>query len=648
MQESGVSTSINCFGGQNDSYSTGHHHHHLDQIHNVMTTDNQHHNNAAALSHKKKSRRDKHREPEMEQMQAQYLHHGNGLTDLDDCSNGSRVRPYNQQVSQSRGYHPMKSSCHDNAIIDPGVDPFNQQADRSRGNDPSNALYHEKGLMDLNDYYGSRGRPSNNPSNDPRNDNYGSMDYNNHELLQEAPYGHQQSAYNSKIGHTSGAKHAHGHSANRYQETNEPNKGHHLTAQYQDYNSTNTFHTQQQKVSLRHQSQGAYNYPSPVKSIKSNNQSDASNSKGRHNRSDLETDSGDGSHDQVSSNKKKRNIQHQNQDQAGTGEIAGGADDAAQLLQDPHSVSNSGSGDQRDDGIMEPNYNEIKGSYSMAMSDLPNAEDIANEEHGEEEAGTQIQGIDVQKNSGQEFNEQGNSDQRQQLGSQKSRNYNAHQSTSQYNAPKQPKQTRKVAQKPNRTGGGGGIRPGRKHSATHPPPMASDRAKDGLMKGESKKKQSRTVTNGGSHVLIPGTRQGRNFSKPAANQHPSDNNLMKSTSRNDEFSRRLPLPPISSDVSKGSVAKKSSIKLVSKSQSKVNRPSTQQSEQAIIESYFKYAYMHSQWRHQPGGGGGGGGAYGFISCACAPILCMCSYMLLTYMYSLSQNACFTTLSQPVM
>ena len=566
VQESGVSTS-NCFGGQNDSYSTGHHHS-LDQIHNVMTIDNHHHNNAAALPHKKKSCKEKHRELEME---AQCLHHGNGFADLEDC-NGSRVRPYNQEVDRSRGYHnhPTKASYHENGMTDPNslrVDSFYQQVNRSRGNNLSNALHHEKGLMDLNDCNGLRGRPSNNPASNPRDGDYGSSNYNNHELLQEAPYSHQQSAYNSKISHTSGVKH--GHSANGCQEADEPNKeyyGDHLTAQYQDYNSTNT----QPKVSLRHQSQGAY--PSPAKLTRSNNQLDAGNSKGHHNRS--ETDSGGASYDQVSSNKEKRNIKHQNQGQAGTGEIVGGAD-AAQFLQDPHSVSNSGSGDQQDDDVMEPNYHEIKGSYPM--SDRPNAKGMENEEHGEEEAAdTQAQGVDVhvatEENSGQEFDEQGNSGQ-SQLGSQETRHNNTQWTRD--NASKQPKQTRKATQKPNRTGGGSGNHPSRKRSATHPPP--SDRAKVGVTKGESKKKRSRTVTNGGSHIPIPGTRQNRNFSKQAPNQPPSNN---KSMSRNDEFSRRLPLPPISSDVSKGSMAKKSSTKLVSKSQSKVNRPSTQQSKQA--------------------------------------------------------------------
>ena len=554
------SNTNNCHGGQNESYSTGYHP--LDQIHKI--TNNQQHNNAAA-ARKKRSHRDKHCDPDVEQMQNRYLHHKNGFSDLSDC-NGSRVHPHNQQVNQSRGYHPSKALYHENSMTDPNdcrglrVDPFNQQVNQSRGSLLSKTLHHEKGLTDLNDYNSSRGYPFN-PANDSRDGDCGN---NNRELLHEAPYGHQQSTYNSKISHTSGVKH--GHSANRCQEANEPNKGHqdHSRAQYHDYNSTHP----QQKVSLRHQSQGTH--PSLAKS-RSNNQSD--NSKGRHIRSECDSDGV--SYDQLSPKDRRNDLKHQRQDQAihtGGSEIAvehEGAD-SAQFHEDPNNQHNIPNSNQQDDS--ERNYHEIKGLYPM--SDQPNVEGREREkdaEYGEEGTDMQAQQVYVEGNSDQEFDEQGDRGQKQ-LGNQETRHERQQQTQRQYNAVKQPRQVRKAQQKSNRTGGEGN--PVRKRSATYPP---IDRA--GVTKGERNKKKSQTVTNGGSHIPIPGKRHNQKFSKPATNQYP---NATKSTSRNNKFSRRLPLPPISNDLSKDYIAKKSSTKVLSKSQSQVKRPSTQQGKHTSI------------------------------------------------------------------
>ena len=547
--------SSNCYGGPENELSYGTDYHHtLDQTH--KTVNSQHHGSVAALPNKNKKSRihrgyiDKNCEPDVAQMQGQYLHHENGFTDLSDC-NGSRVRdPHNQQVNQLRGSHP------------------------------SNALHHEKGMMDLNDCSNGltlRGRPFNHPAGDPRGDDCGKNSY-SRELQQEAPYAHQHSTYNSKISHTSGVKH--GHSANRCQETNEADKGyygdHMHPAQYQDSNNI--------KISLRHQSQGAYPSNSPVKSRKTNK---SDNSKGRHMGS--ESDSGDGAaYDQWPSNREGRNnLKQQRQDQAihngGHSEIVvkhGGAD-SAQFHGDQHnnyySTSNSRNGNQQDDMDVEPNHHEIKGSYPM--SDRPSEEGREGEEdeeyHGEEGADTQAEGAYAEGNSGQEFDEQEDGDQLQ-LGNQETIHKTQQQQWKYYNAAKQPKQGRKAA--PHRTGGGEGDPTGRKRSATYPP---GDRARGGVtIKGESKKK-SRTITNGGSHIPIPaGTRQNQKFSTKQASNHYL-NTTKLSSSRNEEFSRRLPLPPISSDISQGNVVKKSSTKLASKSQSQVKRPSTQQSKHTL-------------------------------------------------------------------
>ena len=408
--------------------------------------------------------------------------------------------------------------------------------------------------------------------NNPRDGGCGKS--NDCELLQEAPYVHyhpSQSTYNSKISHTSGAKHS--PSANRCQEDNEPNKGYGGHSQYHNYNSTNTLHPQH-RVSLRHQSQGAD--PLPVKS-RSNNHSNYHNNSNNHPmRSDC--DSAGVTYDQLSFRSKRDHTKQQRQDKAihtGGSEVAVeyGAD-SAQFHQDPSNhykpSSRSGSGpcnDQQDD--MEPNYHEIKGPYPTSNQyNAEGKEGAEDQEYGEEGADMQSQRFYAEENSDQEVEEE--DDVQKWLKNPEITNHKIQQQKQQYNASKQPQQTRKAAQKSNRTDGDGN--PVRKRSATYPPNGGTQvKHSTRQLKGENKR---RSQTNGGSHIPIPGTRQSQKFSKSVANQYP---NTMKPTSKNDEFSHRLPLPPIGSDLKKANVAKKSSTKLISKSQSQVKRPSTQQS-----------------------------------------------------------------------
>ena len=564
LPESGPNS---CHGDQNESYNVGSHP--LDQLHKTSMNEPPC-NNMASKNHRVK---DHHN---IEQVQRQYFHHENGLNDY----NGSRVHPFNQQVNQSRGSHPANALHHNNGLTDPNdcsgsrIPPFNQQVNPSRGNHPA-TLHHE------NDCAGSRVHPFDqhryHPANNHRDDCGKSYD---HELLHEAPIASnqqlRQSTYNSKIGRTSGVKH--GRSANRCQETNELNNGYQDHSQY----NLNTLHPQQ-RISLRHQSQGSN--PSPKKS-KDHNQSDYhyNDSNSRHH-TRPECESNDVTYDQLSSKDRRNHFKNQWQDQAihttSTGDSNSKIKCGADSGQYPHTDSHyrhgfrNGPCDIEQDN-MDPNYHEIKRSHPMGTQSQ-NAdvrERIEDHKYGEEEADVQSQEVYAEENVDQELIEDVHGQENQEV------SHNKVQQKQQYDASKQPRETRKATQKSNRTGGEGNSV--RKRSATYPLGGGGAGVKHLSIrqtKRENKKKSQ--TTNSGSHIPIPGTKSSLNatsFSKATANRY--DPSTSKSTSRNDEFSRRLPLPPIGSDddLNKGKyIAKKSSTKLVSKSQSNVKRPSTQQS-----------------------------------------------------------------------
>lgn len=156
--------------------------------------------------------------------------------------------------------------------------------------------------------------------------------------------------------------------------------------------------------------------------------------------------------------------------------------------------------------------------------------------------------------------------------------------------------TRKAAairQNPDRTGVNF-----RKRSATFPPDRTK-RSKNGQFKTDGTKRPQLFSEH---HIPIPvptnkGTispRRDTKFSRLQANQTSNATTKSTSNSRNDEFSRQIPLPPIGRVVDDGydNVKKKSTTReQVAKSHSQANRPSTKQSKHIVSPTIIKHTIM---------------------------------------------------------
>ena len=129
---------------------------------------------------------------------------------------------------------------------------------------------------------------------------------------------------------------------------------------------------------------------------------------------------------------------------------------------------------------------------------------------------------------------------------------------------------------------------GRKRSATFPPPphgreknSMSDKQKFNRQRQAGKDKRLRANSEShGTNIPVLAQDHKKN-TKPRASQD-TDESVTRSTSGKEDFSRRVPLPPIGGTVDNGQSVNKNSVMskemLVKKSKSEVRRPSTRESE----------------------------------------------------------------------
>ena len=134
---------------------------------------------------------------------------------------------------------------------------------------------------------------------------------------------------------------------------------------------------------------------------------------------------------------------------------------------------------------------------------------------------------------------------------------------------------------------------GRKRSATFPPPPLHGREKNSMsdkqkcnrqrQAGKDKRLRASSESHGTNIPVL--AQDHKKNTKPRAS-HDTDESATRSTSGKEDFSRRVPLPPIGGTVDNGQSIKMNSVMskdlLVKKSKSEVRRPSTRESECKIL------------------------------------------------------------------